>query len=147
MSAEGVSLPFWYADPVVDIDIRVETYAYGGGRVGTGVQLTLEPQGKPPLAARLPHEHAVRLAEAILAAYRTCAVCGGQIVWDANEPWRPDRWRHVDQAASYRSAAGAHYAAPAASEAVTTTSGAAGINLTVTGGDGPDPDGVLARTR
>ncbi len=41
----------------------------------------------------------------------TCGVCGVGIVWDPDDPTgQQPRWRHLDQAASYRP--GAHRATP-----------------------------------
>lgn len=56
---------------------------------------------------------AARELAALAGTYlnKACGVCGGAIVWDADEPTRQQsHWRHVDQAASYL--AGAHRAAP-----------------------------------
>lgn len=42
-----------------------------------------------------------------------CRTCDGEITWDPDEPTgQQPRWRHADQVASYRSAAGAHHAEP-----------------------------------
>lgn len=68
MNSEPIHLPWSYWDGVVEIELRVDDYPYGGGLAGSGVQLTLGRRGDGQcMAVRLPRESARRLACAILA--------------------------------------------------------------------------------
>jgi hypothetical protein len=65
---EPIHLPWSYWDGIVEIELRVDDYPYGGGIAGSGVQLTLGRRHDGQImAVRLPAESAQRLARAILA--------------------------------------------------------------------------------
>jgi hypothetical protein len=56
-------------DEVVDVELRANSYPYGGGEPGVGVQITLEHRHRAHIiAARLPAEAALALADAIREA-------------------------------------------------------------------------------
>jgi hypothetical protein len=62
-----IYLPWSYWDGVVETELRVDDYPYGGGLAGSGVQLTLGRRSDGQImAVRLPRESAHRLARAIL---------------------------------------------------------------------------------
>lgn len=59
------------------------------------------------------HEQGDADAQDDVHATGTCATCDTAIRWDPDDPTGQEpRWRHVDQAASYASPAGAHRAMP-----------------------------------
>lgn len=67
-AAEPIHLPWSYWDGVVETELRVDDYPYGGGVAGSGLQLTLGQRSNGQIiAVRLPREAARRLAMAILA--------------------------------------------------------------------------------
>jgi hypothetical protein len=57
---------FTHRDTMVDTELRADTYPYGGGVAGTGLQITLDQPGAGVLVLRLPAGPARALAEAIL---------------------------------------------------------------------------------
>lgn len=63
-------------DEVVDVELRANSYPYGAGEPGVGVQITLESRHRAQIiAARLPAEEARALALAILGAVDAGGCC------------------------------------------------------------------------
>jgi hypothetical protein len=64
---EPIFLPYSYWDGTVQVELRATLYPYGGGRPGSGVQITLDSRhAGHVVAVRLPAESASRLAIAIM---------------------------------------------------------------------------------